>query len=148
MFIEFVKEMIETVVKDAIMPTGKNLTLILRYAISITMISTVLRLFGFPVYLSTSGCVLCVVVLLVIFFIERREYKEFNAIYEDIERRSKDEVFKLRRDVELRAETFKSRQQNSGTCNEDARVPELPEQSQEYAGRGTDLGSDDYGEDE
>ena len=130
--LEFIRDMVDVIVKDAIMPTGKNLTLIIKYVCGLTVINLILRLFKLPMMFSISGCFLALTFLLVILHTERKEYVKVMKLYEEVERRGKDEISKLRRNVDLHKKAFESRQQNSGAGSKSGRTADVHEQPEEH----------------
>ena len=118
--VEMIRELVETFVVETVMPTGKNLLPTIKFAAGITVISLLCRLIGVPCYFSISGCVLGLLVLLMVLIIERREYSKVKNFYDEIERRSKNEVSKLRGNVKLYIEkNTQGRQQDASADGED-----------------------------
>lgn len=118
--VEMIRELVETFVVETVMPTGKNLVPTIKFAVGITVVSFLCRLIGVPCYFSISGCFLGLLVLLMVLIIERREYSKVKKFYDEIERRSKNEVSKLRGNVKLYIEkNTQGRQQDAGADGED-----------------------------
>ena len=130
--LEFVRDLVDIIVKDAIMPTGRNLALIIKYACGLTAVNLILKLFKLPTIFSVGGCFLALAFLLVILHTERREYEKVMKLYEEVERRGKDEISKLRRNVDLHKKALESRQQDSCSGDESGRASNMYEQSEEY----------------
>lgn len=117
--VEFIRNMVEVIFKEALMPTGRNLVPTIKYAGLITVISALCTIFKLPTYFSVSSCLLAVVVLLGILHVERSQYKKVTEFYEEVERRSKHAISELHRNAQLRKEASESRQQTTSSGSED-----------------------------
>ena len=126
---QMIRELIETFVVETVTPTGKNLIPTIKFSVLITVLVLLCKLLGVPSYFSISGCVLGLVVLFIVLILERKEYAKVEKLYNEVERRSKDEISKLRRTGELYLEkSAKGRQQNSGSGIEDERADDLSDE--------------------
>lgn len=102
------------------MPTGKNLLVTMKFVGLITVMTLLCKLIGIPAYFSVSGCLLALLLLLVILILERKEYKEVQEFYDELERRGKDEISKLHRNVKLHLDkNSQGGQQEPGSDIED-----------------------------
>lgn len=117
--VAFIQKMLNVIVEQALMPTGKNLVPTLVTAISIFFLNVILRIIGFPCLLSWQGILLAVVVLVVILVIERSEYSAVSKLYGD---------------VELRIKDLKERNKASRAGREDGRTPDMSKESAGDAG--------------
>ena len=115
--VELFKDMISTVLEDALLPTGKNLVPTIVFAGLTLVLNLLFKLFRFPTLMSTGGCVLALLVLGVLIVTERSEYSAISRLY---------------RDVELRIKDFKSRQQTGGACNENDGGIDMSNKCEEY----------------
>lgn len=101
------------------MPTGRDLVPALKWSGGITVMVLILKLFKLPCYFSLSGCILCILMLLLLLHIEKSQYAKLL----ELERKGKDAVSKLSGNVQLHyKESVKRRQQKSSTGNEDSGV--------------------------
>lgn len=101
------------------MPTGRDLVPALKWAGGITVMVLILKLFKLPCYFSLSGCILCILVLLLLLHIEKSQYAKLL----ELERKGKDAVSQLSGNVQLHyKESVKRRQQKSCASNEDSGV--------------------------
>ena len=117
---EIVREFIETFIVETIMPTGKNLLMTMKFVGLITVMTLLCNLIGVPAYFSISGCLLALILLLIILILERKEYSEVQEFYDELERRGKDEISKLHRNVKLHLDKDSQvGQSESGSDSED-----------------------------
>lgn len=110
--VKFIREMLQVIVGQALMPTGKNLLPTIYIACGITISEIVFDVLHWPHVLKWQGCLLAVIILVAILIIERSEY---NA------------VSKLYRDAELRVKDLKERQQAASARIKDARTRSMSE---------------------
>ena len=117
---EIVREFVETFILETVMPTVKNLLMTMKFVGLVTVMTLLCKLIGIPAYFSVSGCLLAFLILLVILILERKEYKEVQEFYDELERRGKDEISKLHRNVKLHLDkNSQGGQQESGSDIED-----------------------------
>lgn len=121
--VKFIREMLQVIVGQALMPTGKNLLPTIYIACGITILEIVFGVLHWPHVLKWQGCLLAVIILVVILIIERSEY---NA------------VSKLYRDAELRVKDLKERQQAASARIKDARTRSMSERPTGNNPRGAD----------
>lgn len=117
--VAFIQKMLNVIVEQALMPTGKNLVPTLVTAVSIFFLNIISRIIGFPCLLSWQGILLAVVVLVVILVIERSEYSAVSKLYGD---------------VELRIKDLKERNKASRAGREDGRTSDMSKESAGDAG--------------
>ena len=103
----FLKKMLTTVIDDALMPTGKNLVPSLFFAILITILNIVCRLFKWSYGFSFWGCMGAIIVLLMLLIIERSEYSAVSRLYRNVELRAKD--------IKARQQAVSAARKNGGT---------------------------------
>ena len=114
----FLKKMLATVIDDALMPTGKNLVPSLFFAILITILNIVCRLFKWSYGFSLWGCFGAIIILLTLLIIERSEYSAVSRLY---------------RDAELRVKDIKARQQTISAARKNGRVAGVREERRSNA---------------
>lgn len=126
----FLKKMLATVIDDALMPTGKNLVPSLFFAILITILNIVCRLFKWSYGFSLWGCFGAIIILLTLLIIERSEYSAVSRLY---------------RDAELRVKDIKARQQTISAARKNGRVAGVREERRSNAHRRAVHGHEDEG---
>lgn len=112
--VKFIREMLQVIIGQALMPTGKNLIPTIYIACGITVSEIIFSVLHWPHVLKWQGCLLAVIILVAILIIERSEY---NA------------VSKLYRDAELRVKDLKERQQAASARIKDARTRSMSERT-------------------
>lgn len=129
----FLKKMLSTVIDDALMPTGKNLVPSLFFAVLITILNIVCRLFKWSYGFSLWGCIGAILILLALLIIERSEYSAVSRLY---------------RDAELRVKDIKARQQAVSAAIKNGRASRVREERGSDAYRRAVHGHEDAGDDD
>ena len=71
---KFIRQMVSTLLGEAMMPTGKDMVKTLFVVLSLTVIEVVCALLKVPHIFSWQGCLLSDKIVCVLFIIERSEY--------------------------------------------------------------------------
>lgn len=87
---KFIRQMVSTLLSEAMMPTGKDMVKTLVVVLSLTVIEIICALFKIPHIFSWQGCLLADVIVCILFIIERSEYSAVSKLYRDVELRAKD----------------------------------------------------------
>ena len=87
---KFIRQMVSTLLGEAMMPTGKDMIKTLFVVLSLTVIEVICALLKIPHIFSWQGCLLADVIVCLLFIIERSEYSAVSKLYRDVELRAKD----------------------------------------------------------
>lgn len=130
---DFIRQMVRTLLNEAIMPTGKDLPKSAGVISVITAVVIIMHIIKIPCLFSIQGCLIALLVMCILVIIERSEYHALLKVYGD---------------VKLRVGRLKERQQSGRSGIKDGRASVDTEVSESFDGGRSDDGLYSYGEDE